>query len=347
MKRLKIGQRIVFGMPFLASAALALPLASQAARPAPGPRAPAASTGGAAQISGSSATLEGTINPHGAEVSYYFQYGPTAVYGAQTPATPAGGGTMAVRVSQPVSGLQLGTTYHFRLVAVTSAGTTTAGQDRSFTTKKIPLKFTIGKLLGPVVFGNPVTIAGTLTGTGGGDRQVVLEGSPFPYLGIFTDIGAPQTTNAGGGFSFSFAGLSQNTRLRVATLDTPPISSSAVTVRVAVRVTLHMRSAGPQGLVRLYGTVTPSVVGAGVAFQLLRPGLGPATVGGTVVRKSAARVSRFSSTLFVRHGRGGSYRAFVKVANGKQVSGSSPTILIRSAPARARRTGATGRARTR
>lgn len=347
MRRLKIGRRIVLGVPFLASAALALPLGSQATKPAPGPKPPAASTGGTTQVSGSSATLEGAINPHGAEAGYYFQYGPTTVYGAQTSTTSAGSGTVTVRVSQPVSGLQLGTTYHYRVVAITPAGTTIVGQDRSFTTKKLPLKFTIGKLLGPVVFGSPVSIAGTLTGTGGGNRQVVLQGSPFPYLGNFTDIASPQTTNAEGGFSFSVAGLSQNTRLRVATLDTPPISSAAVTVRVAVRVTLHMRSTGHRGLVRLYGTVTPSVVGAGVAFQLLRPGLGPATVGGTVVKRGTSRVARFSSTLFVRHGRGGSYRAFVRVASGKLVSGSSPTILIRSAAAHARRARARGRVRTR
>ena len=219
------------------------------------------------------------------------------------------------------------------MVVVTTAGATIAGQDGILTTKKIPLKFTIGKLLGPVVFGSPVTIAGTLAGTGSGNREDRLVGSPFPYLGNFTDIGSPQLTNTAGGFSFSVADLSQNTQLRVATLDTPPISSATVIVHVAVRVTLHVRPAGRQGLVRLYGTVTPSVAGAEVAFQRVRPGFGPATVGGTVLRRGAASVSRFSSVLFIRHGRGGPYRAFVKVANGRQVSGSSATVLIHAAPA--------------
>jgi hypothetical protein len=337
MRRFTIDRRILLGMPILASAALALPLASQAAKPVPGPKPPAASTGGASQISGSAATLEGTINPHGAEAGYYFQYGPTTAYGAQTPTISAGSGTVIVKVSQPISGLQLGTVYHYRVVAVTPTATI-AGQDHTFTTKKIPLKFAIGKLLGPVVFGSPVSIAGTLTGTGGGDRQVVLEGSPFPYLGNFTAIDGPLLTNASGGFSFPVAGLSQNTQLRVVTLDTPPISSPVVTVHVAVRVSLHVRSAGRQGLVRLYGTVTPSVVGADVAFQLLKPGFGSATVGGTVLRRGTARVSRFSSVLFIRHGRGGSYRALVRVANGKQVSGFSPAIFVHSAPAPTRTT---------
>jgi hypothetical protein len=159
----------------------------------------------------------------------------------------------------------------------------------------------------------------------------------FRSLGIFTDIGAPQTTNAAGGFSFSVPGLSQSTRLRVATLDTPPFASGPVTVLVAVRVTLHIRSAGRRGLVRLYGTVTPAVAGAGVAFQRLRPGFGPATVGGTAVRRGTAGVSRFSSVLFIRHGRGGSYRAYVKVADGMLASGASPTVLIHAAPASVRK----------
>jgi hypothetical protein len=316
---------------------LALPLASQAAKLAPGPKPPSVSTGATAQVGGSSATLGGAINPHGTEVSYYFQYGPTTAYGVQTPAISAANGTVTLKVSQPISGLQLGTTYHYRVVAGTSTGTIVDGQDRTFTTKKIRLKFTIAKLLGPVVFGSPVSIAGTLTGTGGGNRQIVLEDSPFPYLGNFTDIGSPVSTNATGGFSFSVAGLSQNTQLRVATLDTPPISSPVVTVRVEVRVTLRMRATRRQGFVRLYGTVTPSVVGAEVSFQLLRPGFGSATAGGTVVRRGNAGVSRFSSLVFIRHGRGGSYRAFVKVANDKQMSGSSRTILIHSAPAPVRK----------
>ncbi len=335
----KIGRRVALGAPILAGVALALPVVSSPAlaTKVPAIKPPTASTGGVTLVTGVSATLAGAIDPHGTEASCYFQYGPTAAYGSQTPTTEVGNGTAPVKVSQAISGLQLGTTYYYRLVVVAATGTVADGQGHMFTTKKIPLKFAIAKPLEPVVYGSPFSIEGTLTGTGGGNRQIVLQGSPFPYLGVFTDIGAPALTNAAGGFSFSVTSLPQNTRLRVVTLDVPPLTSPAVIVRVAVRVTLHMRPTRRQGYVRLYGTVTPSVVGAPVTFQLLRPGLAPVGVSGTLVRRGTANTSRFNSVVFIRHGRGGSYRALVRVANGKLVSGYSATVSIRSAPAPARR----------
>jgi hypothetical protein len=345
MKRSKAGWWVTLSAPILAvGVVLALPIASQAvpvaahtSKLAPVAMPPTASTGGASQVSGSSVTLAGTVNPHGAESSSYFQYGTTAAYGAQTPTAGVGNGTVQVKVTQSISGLEPGTTYHFRLVAVTSTGTIVDGPDRAFTTRKTPLKLKIAGLLESVVFGSRFTIEGVLTGTGAGDHQVVLQGSPFPYLASFTDISSPVTTNASGGFTISAVSPSLNTQLRVVTLETPLISSQVVAVRVALRVTLHLRPTGRRGYVRLYGTVTPAVVGAPVAFQLMRPGLPPVTAGGTVVRRGTSSVARFNSVVFIRHGRGGPYRAFVRVSNGKLVSGSSRAILIHSAPAPVRK----------
>lgn len=350
MRNLKIGRWISPGAAVSVSAALvalsvptaltatsdALPASAASAAKASS-KPPSAATEGATQVSGSAATLNGTVNPRGAESSCYFQYGATTAYGAQTPTVGVGNGAVQVKVSQPISGLQLGTTYHYRVVVVTSTGTIVTGQDRVFTTRKIPLKLKLAKLLGPVPYRGRFTIEGVLEGTGASGHQVVLQNSPFPYLGGFSNIGGPLFTSAAGLFSFSVAGLTQNTELRVATLDSPPISSGAMTVHVAVRVTLHMRPTGRKGYVRLYGTVTPAVVGAPVAFQLIRPGFGPATAGGTVVKRASASTGRFSSVVFIRHGRGGPYRALVQVANGKLVSGSSPTVLLRSAPAPVRK----------
>ena len=80
----------------LASVALALPLASQAAGTtgAEAPAAPHVGTGGA-HASGTSTVLQGTINPHNLATTYYFQYGPTATYGSQTaPASLPAGATV-------------------------------------------------------------------------------------------------------------------------------------------------------------------------------------------------------------------------------------------------------------
>jgi hypothetical protein len=311
----------------LASVALAAPTSSQAIKP-PKPKTPRADTGRALHVSETSVALDGVVNPHGTETSYYFQYGTTTAYGAQTPTTAVGGGVIGVKVSQSIAGLQQGATYHFRIVAVSPAGTID-GEDRTFATKQTQLKFVVGKGAEVQTYGSPFSLTGTLSGTGGANRQVILQTSPFPYMGTFTNVGSPATTNAVGGFSLNVAGLTQNTKLRVSTLDALPTHSQVVNVRVAVLVTLRAKPAA-QGLIRLEGTVTPSAVGAPVVFQLLKEGHKPVNVDSTKVKRGSASVSRFSALVSIH--RGGSYRALVKVSNGKQVSGTSSTILLRAAP---------------
>ncbi|HMJ35016.1 MAG TPA: hypothetical protein VK501_13975 [Baekduia sp.] len=98
--------------------------------------APGAVTGAATDRTTSSATLRGTVNPFGLQATYYFEYGPSADYGSRAPLahdSVAGNGRQPRQVAQGISGLQPGTTYHYRLVAVSTAGKA-HGLDRSFTT---------------------------------------------------------------------------------------------------------------------------------------------------------------------------------------------------------------------
>jgi phosphodiesterase/alkaline phosphatase D-like protein len=95
--------------------------------------APAASTGAASVVLTDGARLTGTVAPAGVETSYQFQYGPTAAYGQQTALTVAGSGSSKVGVGATIGGLAAGTTYHYRLVAISADGTT-AGADAAFTT---------------------------------------------------------------------------------------------------------------------------------------------------------------------------------------------------------------------
>jgi len=94
---------------------------------------PKVSTGSATSVTSTSATLNGTVNPNGASTTYYFQYGTTTSYGSNTSSTSAGSGSSGVSASASVSGLSSNTTYHYRLVASNSAGTSYGG-DRTFTT---------------------------------------------------------------------------------------------------------------------------------------------------------------------------------------------------------------------
>ncbi|HEY5342034.1 MAG TPA: hypothetical protein VIJ66_00020 [Solirubrobacteraceae bacterium] len=293
---------------------------------AAGVPAPSVATGGVSNVAYSSAILNGYVDARGELTSYYFQYGPTGAFGAQSPLAPAGNGTSSTKVSQAITGLQPGITYHYRIVA-SGPGGTVRGADRTFKTPKVPLSVQIVGAPNPVVFGGSFFVEGTLSGTGASTHAVVLQANPFPYVGGFKTVGNPEVTNSAGGFSFPFLGLLENAQLRVVTVGNPVVASPVVLENVAVRVAFHVRRARRRGFVRLYGTVAPAEVGALVGFQLLRPGRS-VNEGGTAVTAGTASVSRFSAVVRLRHR--GLYRALIKVSNdGAHVSNYSEPILIR------------------
>ncbi len=296
-------------------------------------RPPRAVTGGALHVSNSTAEILGTVNPRGTETTYYFQYGTTTAYGAQSP-TATANGTQGTGVNAALAGLQPGTTYHYRLVAESPSAGSAEGQDRTFVTKQVPLRFVLPRIRRVELYGSPMSLEGTLTGTGAANHPVVLQGTPFPYIEGFGDVGQAASTSAAGGFSLPVPSLAENTELRVRTLDAVPAYSQTVTVQVAVRVTLHARALG-RGLVRLEGTVRPAEVGAPVVFQLVRHERAPVKVYAAVVKSASASMSRFRAVVRLR--RAGAYRASVEVSNGRQVSGESPTISVHpvGAPSRA------------
>ncbi len=319
----------------LAGVALVAPLSSQAtSKPPKTPKTPKvkpphAATERAAHAGETTVELDGTVNPHGIETTCYFQYGTTTAYSVQTPTAVAGSATTGVKVSQALSGLKGGTTYHYRIVATSSAGTSD-GVDRTFVTKRIPLKFVIVNASKSTTFGSPFSLSGTLSGAGGAGHQVMLQASTFPYLTGFGDVGTPISTNAAGNFTLTAPNLTQTTELRVRTLDAPPIYSQIAKVKIAVLVTLTARPAGKTGYVRLSGTVAPAEAGAPAELQWVKPTGKYVTVGSTVVKRGTSRTSRFSAVVRVRHS--GYYRALVRVSNGRQVSGFSRTVMLRAAP---------------
>ena len=84
-----------------------------------------------------SATLTAQVNPQGADTAYHFEYGLDDGYGSSTPETPLGGGFDDLTATATVSGLESGTTYHYRVIA-TSAAAESAGPDQTFTTLSAP-----------------------------------------------------------------------------------------------------------------------------------------------------------------------------------------------------------------
>jgi hypothetical protein len=91
---------------------------------------PSVATSGAEDVTATTATLTGTVNPNGRPTTWYFDYGTTRSYGTKTAAQSAGSGTSTVGVSTTVSGLRTGRSYHFRIVATSDAGTS-RGKDRT------------------------------------------------------------------------------------------------------------------------------------------------------------------------------------------------------------------------
>lgn len=81
------------------------------------------------------ATLNAEVNPDQIETTYRFEYGQDTEYGQEAPVGGAGIGKGAspVSVSAALSGLKLGVTYHYRVVAENAFKTTT-GPDRTFAT---------------------------------------------------------------------------------------------------------------------------------------------------------------------------------------------------------------------
>jgi hypothetical protein len=272
-------------------------------------------TGNAANVTPSTASLLGKVNPNGAATTYFFQIGTTVLYGAQTAATAAGAGTKAVSVVAPVGALAPATLYHYRLVASNQFGIT-RGADRTFKTKPQPLGLTLGATPNPVTFGKPTVLAGTLTGTGNASRQVVLQSNPFPYTQGFVNTTNVQLTGPQGQFAFPLLSVPLNTQYRVLIPTKPEIASPIVSVGVAPKVSTsvtdtHVRR-GQR--VRFTGTVKPKPKGW-------------VTVAGTTTHRLSSTTSRYTKRIRITSG--GSYRVFVASLNGSLVAGIGRTVKIR------------------
>jgi phosphodiesterase/alkaline phosphatase D-like protein len=168
-------------------------------------RGPSVSTGGVDSITISSARLTATVNPQGRGTVAYFEYGTTSALGSRTPDVDAGFGTSGKKVVAPLTGLQPGTRYYYRVVARSDAGSTN-GETRSFATTE-----------GPLVTTGPAQVSGA---------TVVLTGTVDPFghstswwfeLGKTTSYGTSTVVkNAGSGrggvaVSVSVAGLAAGT----------------------------------------------------------------------------------------------------------------------------------------
>ena len=106
---------------------------------------PGVTTGSAASITTTAATLSASVNPNRQSTTYQFQYGTSTPYTSATTATSAGSGSSSGAVSGALTGLKPNTLYHYRIVATNASGTTD-GADATFKTANIPTRLTVGKI---------------------------------------------------------------------------------------------------------------------------------------------------------------------------------------------------------
>lgn len=305
---------------------------------------PQIATGGVSHVRGSTAELEGTVYPHGLPTTYFFQYGPTTAYGSSTPPAVLPAATTRIKVGQITSGLQPG--YHYRIVAYNgdSNGLARVGKDRVFGSKSRKLKFQLPKTLPSIPYKHAFQLSGSVSGIGSGGLGIVLQETPFPYVSEFRTVSAPVTTSASGAFSFHLSALQTSAEFRIITTGPRPQFSGVLKQQVTPVVVLHVRHSSAAGLVRLYGTITPSVTGAHVMIQLskaARPGNTEKTSErtsrfvtqfSTIAEKATKTMSRFS--VVVKIGHSGHYRAYVSLRNKPLQSGASSAIELRAGPSK-------------
>jgi hypothetical protein len=299
---------------------LALPAAAQAAT------APVATTGGAANVAQQTARLTGSVDPNGAATTVQFQYGATSAYGSVTPEQVVTGDGKKT-VTADITGLAPATTYHYRLIARNDKGLS-KGADRSFKTKVQPLGVTFAATPNPLLTGGTTTLAGQLTGTGNGGRDVVLQSNPFPYTQGFKAVGNKLVTDAAGNFSFGLQMVALNTQFRVALPDKPAVVSPIVVVSVSVRISTHLgtKTVKRGHKLTFQGSVTPDHGGTPIAIQKLNSKKHWVTVTGTVTHASSGGLAKYSKGVTIRSG--GKYRVYAGVTNGSYVPNTGTTVTI-------------------
>ncbi len=124
------------------------------------PTPPVVATGSANTVGQNNATITGSVNPQGEATTYGFEIGTGEEYGAPTGLATTSSGEETVGLA--LTGLQPGTTYHYRITA-TNADGTTYGSDQTFTTTGIAVQLTIPPA--PPLITTPNVTFPTLTAT--------------------------------------------------------------------------------------------------------------------------------------------------------------------------------------
>lgn len=170
---------------------------------------PTVITTAATAITGTGATLNGTINPNGLTSNCHFEWGTTTAYGNSTTTINNLTGTSAIPESAPITGLTGGTTYHFRIDGTNSDGTSN-GNDMTF----IPGAATLTTTAATNITTTTATSGGNVLTDGG--STVTARGVCWGTTANPTTSGSHTTDGSGTGvFVSSLTGLTANTTYHI------------------------------------------------------------------------------------------------------------------------------------
>ena len=172
---------------------------------------PTVTTNAASGIAATSATLNGTVSSNGATATVTFQYGLTTSYGSTVTAaqSPLAASASGAAVSAAIGGLNCNATYHFRVVAVNSAGTSN-GTDATFTTVACPPSVTTSSADGITPTG--ATLSGTVSSNGATTNVSFQYGLTTSYGSTVTAAQSPLAASASGAVvSAAIGGLTCDT----------------------------------------------------------------------------------------------------------------------------------------
>ena len=163
--------------------------------------APSVTTSAATLMIGATAVLNGSATPNGLPTQAWFEWGSNTNYGVKTALFDAGSGTNAVTITNQLTGLTPGQTYHFRLAATNDVGTN-YGADMLFV---ILLPGSATTLSATSITGSNAALRGMLV-PGAFSATAWFEWGTSPAYGTKTD----PTNIVGGATIVSLANLITN-----------------------------------------------------------------------------------------------------------------------------------------
>ena len=177
-----------------------------------------------------------------------------------------------------------------------------------------------------VTFGRTVTLSGTTKNVAAG-TTIEVQQNPYPYAG-FKPTGKTAVVDPSGNWSVAGIAPQVHTQYKVVAKTSPPQESTAVFVRVRLRVSFKVSDSTPKkgARDRFFGTVAPAHDGKPVLIQK-KTASGYKTVATTTLLDNGTATSKYSKKLRIR--RSGTYRIVARSLDQAIDDGTSRSRTLR------------------